>query len=335
MIEVVSLTKRFGSILAIDQLSFSAAPGEILGFLGPNGAGKTTTMRILTGYMPASSGTARVAGFDVDEESIEVRRRIGYLPESVPVYPERSVKDYLSLVADLKSVARKGKTRAIETVIEQCGLGDVRNRIVGRLSRGYRQRVGLAQALVNDPPVLVLDEPTVGLDPAQVVEVRALIREMAGTKTVILSTHILPEVSQVCSRVVIINKGRIAAAGTPSELTKRLKASQAFRVRVGSGAAIAGSVLSRLPGVLSVIEESADDSGAVLRVEAELESDVRGAISRALVAGNVDLLELVPVPMTLEDIFLSLVRDEPAVATVAAPASASADSDVASPGPAS
>ena len=310
MIEVESLTKRFGSILAINNITFSAAPGEILGFLGPNGAGKTTTMRILTGYKPASAGRARVAGFDVEEDSIEVRRRIGYLPESVPLYPERSVRDYLSLVADLKRLPLKGKTRALEQVMAQCGLGDVRNRIVGRLSRGYRQRVGIAQALVNDPPVLVLDEPTVGLDPGQVVEIRALIRSMAGRKTVILSTHILPEVSQVCSRVVILNKGEIAAAGTPAELTARLKASQGFRIRIAGNGAAAAALVAPVPGVVSVMEEDSDAAGAVLRVEAELDTEVRGSIARALVSGGVDLLELVPLSMTLEDIFLSLVRDE-------------------------
>jgi ABC-2 type transport system ATP-binding protein len=310
MIEVESLTKRFGSILAINNITFSAAPGEILGFLGPNGAGKTTTMRILTGYMPASAGRARVAGFDVEEDSIEVRRRIGYLPESVPLYPERSVREYLSLVADLKRLPLKGKTRALEQVMEQCGLGDVRNRIVGRLSRGYRQRVGIAQALVNDPPVLVLDEPTVGLDPGQVVEIRALIRSMAGRKTVILSTHILPEVSQVCSRVVILNRGEIAAAGTPAELTARLKASQGFRIRIAGNAAAAAALVAPVPGVVSVTEEDSDAAGAILRVEAGLDSEVRGSIARALVSGGIDLLELVPLSMTLEDIFLSLVRDE-------------------------
>jgi ABC-2 type transport system ATP-binding protein len=326
MIEVESLTKRFGPIVAIDDLSFQVGAGEILGFLGPNGAGKTTTMRILTGFMPASAGTARVAGFDIARDSLAVRRRIGYLPESVPVYPERPVIDYLNFVADVKGMPARGRTRALGELIERCGLGGVRHRLVGRLSRGFRQRVGLAQALVNDPPVLVLDEPTVGLDPGQVVEIRSLIREMAGRKTVILSTHILPEVSQVCSRVVIINKGRIAGAGTPDELTARLTARRGFRVRVAGRAAAAAGILAGLPGIVAVVPE-AEGEGASFRVETELDVEVRAAISRALVGAGCELLELVPLPMTLEEIFLSLVREEPA-----GPAGGGAAPDAGPPG---
>ncbi|MDZ4806268.1 MAG: ATP-binding cassette domain-containing protein, partial [Candidatus Eisenbacteria bacterium] len=203
MIRVESLSKSYGPNRAIDRLTFSVARGEVLGFLGPNGAGKTTTMRILTGFMPPGEGTVLIDGLDAGRESLAIRRRIGYLPESVPIYRESSVTDYLGLVADVKGVPRRGRQDAMSRVLEQCGLTGVRQRIVGRLSRGYRQRVGLAQALINDPPVLILDEPTVGLDPAQVVEVRDLIRGLAGSRTIILSTHILPEVSQIASRILI------------------------------------------------------------------------------------------------------------------------------------
>jgi ABC-2 type transport system ATP-binding protein len=308
MIEVESLTKTFGSITAVDGLTFRVARGEILGFLGPNGAGKTTTMRILTGYMPATRGTARVAGFDVATDSLDVRRRVGYLPESVPVYPERAVLDYLSFVADVKSLPRKGKTQAIARVIERCGLGDVRRRTVGRLSRGYRQRVGLAQALIGDPPVLVLDEPTVGLDPAQVVEVRQLIRSLAGDRTVILSTHILPEVSQITSRVLIIDRGRIAAQGTSQELTAQLRDRQGFQVRVLGEAAQAEAVLSSVAGVVGVAVLERGDHETTFRVEAGPGADVRGAMARALVGKGLELLEMSPLAMSLEEIFISLVR---------------------------
>jgi ABC-2 type transport system ATP-binding protein len=267
-------------------------------------------MRILTGNMPASEGSARVSGFDVLEDSIEVRRRVGYLPENVPLYPERSVVDTLSFVADLKGVPRRGKTRALGEIMERCGLAEVGNRTVGRLSRGFRQRVGLAQALVGDPPVLVLDEPTVGLDPAQVVEVRGLIKSLAGERTVILSTHILPEVSQLCTRILIINKGRIAADGTPEELEARLKAGQAYRVRVGGDIRRAATLLKAVPGILSAVSEPEDGSGGLLRVEADGVQDVRGAMAKALIDGGSELLELSAAPMSLEEIFLSLVREE-------------------------
>jgi ABC-2 type transport system ATP-binding protein len=210
MIEVRNLTKRYGDLTAIRDVSFDVARGEILGFLGPNGAGKTTTMRILTGFMPASSGTVRVDGFDVFENSFEVRRRIGYLPESPPLYTDMTVEGYLHFVARIKAVPRADIPAATDRVLATCGLSDVRHRLTGHLSKGYRQRVGLAQALIHDPPVLVLDEPTIGLDPRQIIEIRKLIRELAGNRTVILSTHILPEVSQICEKVVILASGRIA-----------------------------------------------------------------------------------------------------------------------------
>jgi ABC-2 type transport system ATP-binding protein len=219
MLEVRNLTKRYGDITAVDDVSFSAAQGQILGFLGPNGAGKTTTMRILTGYLPATSGTAKVAGFDVFTESAEVRRRIGYLPESPPLYADMTTESYLRFVARIKGMAKADVEDAMDRAIKTCGLETVRDRLLGHLSKGFRQRVGLAQALIHDPPVLVLDEPTIGLDPRQIIEIRSLIRQLAGQRTVILSTHILPEVSQICEKVVIINEGRVVLEEDMSRLT--------------------------------------------------------------------------------------------------------------------
>ena len=209
MLEVRNLTKRYGDITAVRDISFTAAQGQILGFLGPNGAGKTTTMRILTGFLPATSGTAKVAGFDVFTESAEVRRRIGYLPENPPLYTEMTAEAYLRFVARIKGMARNTIEDAIDRVVQTCGLESVRRRLLGQLSKGFRQRAGLAQALIHDPPVLVLDEPTIGLDPIQIREIRALIQKLAGERTIILSTHILPEVSQICEKVVIINEGQV------------------------------------------------------------------------------------------------------------------------------
>jgi gliding motility-associated transport system ATP-binding protein len=220
MLEVSHLTKRYGDIVAVQDVSFSAAQGQILGFLGPNGAGKTTTMRILTGYLPASSGTAKVAGFDVFTDSAEVRRRIGYLPENPPLYADMTTESYLRFVARIKGMPKAAIEDAIERVVHTCGLESVRPRLLGHLSKGFRQRVGLAQALIHDPPVLVLDEPTIGLDPIQIREIRSLIRKLAGERTVILSTHILPEVSQICEKVVIINEGRVVLEEDMAALTR-------------------------------------------------------------------------------------------------------------------
>jgi ABC-2 type transport system ATP-binding protein len=221
MIEVRNLTKRYGDLTAIRDVSFSVASGEILGFLGPNGAGKTTTMRILTGFMPASGGTATIDGFDVFESSFEVRKRIGYLPENPPLYTDMTVEAYLHFVARIKGVGRAAIAEATERALEVCGLTEVRQRLTGHLSKGFRQRVGLAQALIHDPPVLVLDEPTIGLDPRQIIEIRKLIRDLAGNRTVILSTHILPEVSQICEKVVILAGGKIALEERMENLVKQ------------------------------------------------------------------------------------------------------------------
>jgi len=233
MIEVRQLTKRYGDLVAIQDVSFTAETGQILGFLGPNGAGKTTTMRIITGYMPATSGTVKVAGYDVFEQSYEVRRRIGYLPETPPLYNDMTVLAYLEFVGRIKGMANAELRPAIERVVERCGLQGVTRRVLGHLSKGYRQRVGLAQALINDPAVLVLDEPTIGLDPGQIIEIRALIRELAGARTVILSTHILPEVTQLCQKVVIINEGRIAVEAMLDELTRGSSLEEVFLAYIG------------------------------------------------------------------------------------------------------
>ncbi len=220
MIEVRQLTKRYGDLLALKEVSFTADKGQILGFLGPNGAGKTTTMRIITGFLPASAGTVKVAGYDIFDQSYEVRKRIGYLPENPPLYNDMTVVSYLDFVGRIKGIAKAGLGSAIDRVIERCGLASVTHRLLGHLSKGFRQRVGLAQALINNPDVLVLDEPTIGLDPRQIIEIRSLIRELAGERTVILSTHILPEVAQLCEKVVIINEGRIAVEALLPELTQ-------------------------------------------------------------------------------------------------------------------
>ncbi len=232
MVEVVGLTKFYGEVKALEEVTFDVRRGEILGFLGPNGAGKTTTMRILTGFLSPTSGTAKVAGYDVVENSLEVRRLTGYLPETVPLYNEMRVRDYLGYMARIRGVPRRRIRERVDDVVGRCGLTEVANRLIGHLSKGYRQRVGIAQALVHDPQVLILDEPTIGLDPVQVREVRQLIKSMAGERTIILSTHILPEVSMTCERVLIIHKGRIVAEDTPEGLSRRLQQSERILVRL-------------------------------------------------------------------------------------------------------
>ena len=235
MIEVQNITKRYGDFTAIDRVTFTVDKGEVLAFLGPNGAGKTTTMRILTCFMPATEGVARVAGFDCFDQPIEVKRRIGYLPEHPPLYQELTVTEYLTFVGRIKGMGAEDLRSGLDRVMERLALGDVRHRLIANLSRGYQQRVGLAQALLHDPPVLILDEPTLGLDPKQIIEIRELIKSLAGSHTVILSTHILPEATAVCQRVVIINNGRIVAVDSPEGLSARLRQSEKIRVAVKSG----------------------------------------------------------------------------------------------------
>ncbi len=322
MIEVQHLTKRYGRVTAVDDVSFRVERGEILGFLGPNGAGKTTTMRILTGYMPASEGRAIVAGFDVFDQPVEAKRRTGYLPETPPLYPDMSVLEYLTFVAKIKGVAAAGRAQRIRTVMERTRIADMANRQCAKLSKGYKQRVGLAQALIHNPDVLILDEPTAGLDPKQIIETRQLIKELAGDHTIVLSTHILPEVSQTCQRVVIINKGKVVAVDTPDNLTARLRGSETMYVQVdaggGDGAAITGA-LGRVGGVTRVVESDRRGTAVGFEVDSEAGRDVRRDLAKAVVSSGWGLLELRPMRMSLEEIFLSLTTDETAAA--AAPAS--------------
>ncbi len=310
MIEVEHLTKRYGPITAVQDVSFQVHKGEILGFLGPNGAGKTTTMRVLTGYMPATAGRVVVAGHDVFEQPVQAKRRIGYLPETPPLYPDMTVREYLQFVAKIKGVPAGDRKSRVEQVIARTWVADMAGRACGKLSKGYRQRVGLAQALIHNPDVLILDEPTAGLDPKQIIETRRLIKELAGDHTIILSTHILPEVSQTCDRVVIINKGRVVAVDTPDNLTRRLRGAATMFVQVdGARAGEAAVVLAKVPGVLRV-EPVENSAAGTFEVESEAGRDVRRELAKAVVLGGHDLLELRPTRVSLEDIFLTLTTEE-------------------------
>jgi ABC-2 type transport system ATP-binding protein len=317
VIEVQHLSKRYGRVTAVDDVSFRVERGEILGFLGPNGAGKTTTMRILTGYMPATEGKAIVAGFDVFDQPIEAKRRTGYLPETPPLYPDMTVAEYLTFVAKVKGVPSGERRQRILQVMDRTRVTDMANRLCSKLSKGYKQRVGLAQALIHNPDVLILDEPTAGLDPKQIIETRQLVKELAGNHTIILSTHILPEVSQTCQRVVIINKGRVVAVDTPDNLTARLRGSETMFVQIDAGGANAEAALAHVPGVTRVVE--AERRGALVSYEIDSEKgrDVRRDLARTIVTSGWGLLELRPMRMSLEEIFLELTTEE-APAQVAA-----------------
>jgi ABC-2 type transport system ATP-binding protein len=304
MIEVRELTKKYGDRTAVDHISFSVKRGEILGFLGQNGAGKTTTMKILTCFMSSTSGTASVAGFDVFENPHEVKKRIGYLPETPPLYFELLVSEYLSFVADLRNVPKKEKKRKIDAVIERCQLGDVRNRLIGNLSKGYRQRVGIAQALVHDPEVVILDEPTIGLDPKQVSEARGLIKSMRSERTVIYSTHILSEVAATCDRIIIINQGKIVAQeslsafGTTGTTTK----TEIVVQKLDDG------VISALKGIRGVTSVSPISNGAKrVIIESEAKEELIAEIARTVVNSNAGLIRMSPVQLALEDYYLSLI----------------------------
>jgi len=304
MIQVEGLTKYYGETLALDNVSFQVNKGEILGFLGPNGAGKTTTMRILTGYMPPSSGQAKVAGFDVFKDSLQVRQRVGYLPETVPLYSEMTVHDYLDFMASIHQVTNREK--AIDRVLEACGIGDVRDTIIGKLSKGYRQRVGLAQALIHDPEVLVLDEPTIGLDPRQITSVRQLIKSLGGERTIILSTHILPEVSQVCQRVLIINRGRIVAEDTTERLTAKLQGGLRIRLQFVQAPEDAETQLRRLEGVTAVDKVAPN----TFEVTCAPDVDKRNELASLAINKGWGLLEMHSLSMSLEEIFLQLTTEE-------------------------
>ena len=305
LIEANQLSKTYGNFTALAGISFEAKRGEILGFLGPNGAGKTTTMRILTGYMPPTSGTAKVAGYDVVEESLEVRRRVGYLPETVPLYPEMSGREYLSFMGSLRRV--EDLDLRVEEVLEQVGMVERADSLIGNLSKGLRQRVGLAQALLHRPEVLILDEPTIGLDPAQIIEVRDLIRELGRERTVMLSTHILSEASQVCDRVLIINKGRLVAEDTPANLSAQLAGADRILVRSTAQATDLAALLKGVPGVESV--EISRQEGTV-EVTSTPGRDLRPMLARRIVEADLDLLELTTAGFSLESIFLQLTREE-------------------------
>lgn len=301
MIEVRNLTKRFGIHTAVDDLSFDAQPGEIVGILGPNGAGKTTTMRMLTGFMPPTSGTAKIAGFDVFNDSLEVRARVGYLPEQVPVYPDMTVRGYITFWAELRGV-RKPRAR-VDEVIERVQLTDRRNSLIRNLSKGMRQRLGLAQAIVHDPQVIILDEPTIGIDPQQVIEVRETVRQFRSKHTVLFSTHILSEAEQICDRVLIINQGRIVAEGAPATLRHQLQPGAHLYVLIGGADETqARQILENIPGIQAI-----QSQGKGFTIRAQPGMDIRAEVSESIMRAGFMLLELRPVAMTLEDIFLDIV----------------------------
>ncbi|HOH07103.1 MAG TPA: ATP-binding cassette domain-containing protein [bacterium] len=312
MIEVKQVTRYFGRVMAVDRVSFQVEKGEILGFLGPNAAGKTTTMRILTTYLPATSGTASVAGFDVHQDSMQVRKRIGYLPENPPLYTEMRVADYLEFVARIKGVDPRTRKHAIAETMDKTGISAVSRRVIKQLSKGFKQRVGLAQALVHDPDVLILDEPTVGLDPKQIIEVRELIRSLAGDHTIILSTHILPEVSMTCERVVIIDQGRVVAEDTPDNLTRKLAGSQRFTLIAGGPAGGILELLGKVEGVRQVklLETGAPAQTHQFHIEGDAEGSINPAIARAIGEKGWDLFELRPEGLSLEDVFLRVTTRE-------------------------
>ncbi len=312
MIEVRRLVKRFGPTVAVDGLDFTVERGEILGFLGPNGAGKTTTLRILTGYFPPTEGTAVVAGHDVVEDTLAARAAIGYLPESVPLYVDMRVEEYLRFVAGMKGVEPRRVSREVERVMEATAITPRRGQLISQLSKGYRQRVGLAQAILGDPPVLILDEPTIGLDPGQIVEIRSLIKGFAGEKTVILSSHILPEVAATCTQVVIINRGRLVAAGSPEVLRAGRGGLTSLRLVAQGPAAAVAELLGRVEGVRSCAPESipVPEGACAFRLETDEGLAVRAAIARAVVEAGHGLVELSPVSATLEEVFVQLTTED-------------------------
>ncbi len=309
MIEAEGLTKFYGDIAAIRDVTFRVERGEVVGFLGPNGAGKSTTIRIITCFMPPTMGNARVDGLDCFEQSMEVRRKVGYLPENVPLYTDMTPRRFLRFAAGAKNVDARKLGQEVERVIGICGLGGVAGRVIGHLSKGNRQRVGLAQALLNNPPVLVLDEPTIGLDPSQIIEIRKLVQDLREEHTVLLSSHVLPEVAQICQRVLIINKGRIVATDSPGNLTGQLQKSAEISIQVAGSPADLVPALESLPGVQKVAL-SPNETGRLL-VQTDRSRDLRPEIARVVVERNMDLLELRLMDLSLEDIFMQVVTEEP------------------------
>src|SRR5215467_7802281 len=317
MITVKRLTKRYAKTTAVDEISFDVAKGQIVGFLGPNGAGKTTTMRMLTCFLPPSSGTASISGFDVLEQPLEVKRRIGYLPETPPIYPEMATSEYLQFVGKLKGLSGTDLAKRLDYVCERCAIAHVKTKLLGKLSKGYRQRVGLAQAIIHNPDVLILDEPTAGLDPKQINETRDLIKDLAGEHTIILSTHILPEVEQTCEQVIIINKGKLVATDSVRNLQARARGAESVLVEVaGRNGSLEPSTvqskLERVAGVSRVLCKQKAAARAVFEVESKKGSFVRGDVARAVVESGWDLNELRPAAMSLEEVFLQLTEGEAA-----------------------
>jgi ABC-2 type transport system ATP-binding protein len=315
MITVKDLTKRYARTTAVDAISFQVAKGQIVGFLGPNGAGKTTTMRILTCFLPPSAGTVQVAGFDVLEQPLEVKKRIGYLPETPPIYPEMETAEYLNFVGKLKGLRVPELEKRVDYVCDRCAIADVKSRLLGKLSKGYRQRVGLAQAIIHNPDVLILDEPTAGLDPKQINETRDLIRGLAGDHTIILSTHILSEVEQTCEQVIIIDKGKLVATDSVRNLQARARGAESVVVEIGgrNGMLEVPSVqrkLEAVAGVSRVLCKQQIDSRAVFEVESQKGRLIRGDLARAVVESGWDLNELRPAAMSLEEVFLQLTGNE-------------------------
>jgi ABC-2 type transport system ATP-binding protein len=324
MITVTDLTKRYARHTAVDHVSFEVQKGQIVGFLGPNGAGKTTTMRMLTCFMPPSAGTATVAGFDVLEQPHEVKKHIGYLPETPPLYPEMSTSEYLEFVGKLKGLSGDELSKRIAFVLERCSVADVKDKLLGKLSKGYRQRVGLAQAIIHNPDVLILDEPTSGLDPKQINETRDLIKSLAGDHTIILSTHILPEVEQTCQQVLIINKGRLVAKDSVNNLQNRARgAEQLFIEIAGRGVDVDSATikqrLERVPGITQIVFKEKQQNRSIFEIESHKESFVRGDLARAVVESGWDLNELRPAAVSLEEIFLQLTGEPAAVESSAEP----------------
>ena len=314
MIEVENVTKHFGPILAVDRISFSIDRGEVVGFLGPNGAGKSTTMRILAGFFPPTSGQAKVGQFDVVTQSLQVKQLVGYFPERVSVYPDLPVRSFLDFVAEAKDVPRSERKREIDKVVDSCGLGAVSSRIIGHLSKGYRQRVGIAQALMHKPQVLILDEPTIGLDPEQVVEIRKLVRDLGAERTVILSTHILSEVSSVCDRVIVIDKGRILASQSLGDLRARLQSTRQVRIEAEGPAMQIRTALEQLPGVETVRQvetngQRVGGNGALVFTVEYRGEDIRKRVSKTIMENGWGLLEVHSLEPTLEDMYLQLIRD--------------------------
>lgn len=311
MIKVANLTKSYAGVPVVDDVSFEVRQGEIIGFLGPNGAGKTTTMRILTGFIPPSFGQVEISGMDVLTNSVEIRKKIGYLPENIPLYGEMRVTAYLNFIAQLKGLVHKEIVKEVERVVESCGLAEVRQKVIERLSKGYRQRVGLAQALVGEPEILILDEPTVGLDPKQIIEIRNLIKEIGKKRTVILSTHILPEVSQICNRILIINKGKLVATGTAEELQAKIKQNEIISVKVqGENQTKFKEFLKgKIPSINKV--QTSSPEAKVIEAFIESKKDIRSELTSAIVKSkNWELLEVKKQELNLEDIFLQLTTEE-------------------------